>query len=89
MARPEALPGGSFYGAVEKKHEQCGAIFTDLCHRSARKLPEHSHQLPFFGMLLDGSYREKLPARSAILDRSRSCFVRPTGLIRTRSGREE
>ena len=59
MARPEALPGGSFYGAVEKKHEQCGAIFTDLCHRSARTLPEHSHRLPFFGMLLDGSYREK------------------------------
>lgn len=58
MAGPEALAGGSFYGAVQKKHQQCGAIFTDLCHQSPRKLPEHSHQLPFFGMLLDGSYRE-------------------------------
>lgn len=54
----EALAGGSFYGAVQRKHQQCGAIFTDLCHRSPRRLPEHSHQLPFFGMLLDGSYRE-------------------------------
>ncbi len=58
MARHEALAGGSFYGAVQKKHQQCGAIFTDLCHQQPRKLPEHSHQLPFFGMLLDGSYRE-------------------------------
>lgn len=56
--QPEALAAGNFYGAVRQKHQQCGAIFTDLCHRTPRKLPEHSHQLPFFGLLLDGRYRE-------------------------------
>jgi len=53
-----ALSGGSFYGAVQKKQEQCGAIFTDLCHSSARKLPAHSHELAFFALLLEGDYRE-------------------------------
>jgi AraC family transcriptional regulator len=56
--RTEALAAGSFYGAVSGKREVGGAIFTDVCHASARRLPAHSHQLPFFGMLLGGSYRE-------------------------------
>jgi len=54
----EALAAGSFYGAIGGTRELGGAIFTDVCHASARKLPAHSHQLPFFGMLLGGSYRE-------------------------------
>lgn len=55
----QALAAGSFYGAVQGKQERCGAIFTDLCHTSPRKLPKHSHELPFFGLLLEGSYGER------------------------------
>ena len=55
----QALRAGSFYGAVEAKHEQCGAIFTNLRHASPRKLPSHSHELPFFALLLDGEYGER------------------------------
>jgi AraC family transcriptional regulator len=54
----EALAAGSFYGAIGGKRELGGAIFTDVCHETPRRLPKHSHQLPFFGMLLGGSYRE-------------------------------
>ena len=54
----EALTAGSFYGAIGGKRELGGAIFTDVCHQTPRSLPKHSHQLPFFGMLLGGSYRE-------------------------------
>jgi AraC family transcriptional regulator len=54
-----ALSGGSFYGAIQRRQEQCGAIFTDLRHSSARKLPAHSHELPFFALLLEGDYRER------------------------------
>ena len=54
----EALAAGSFYGAIGGKREIGGAIFTDVCHETPRRLPKHSHQLPFFGMLLGGSYRE-------------------------------
>jgi AraC family transcriptional regulator len=52
------MQGGSFYGAVQQRREQCDAIFTDLRHSSPRKLPEHAHELPFFALLLDGDYGE-------------------------------
>jgi AraC family transcriptional regulator len=55
----EALRAGTFYGSVEGKHEQCGAIFTNLRHASPRKLPAHAHELPFFALLLEGQYGER------------------------------
>src|ERR1039457_3550675 len=62
-ARDQALGAGSFYGAVEAKREQCGAIFTNLRHASPRKLPSHSHELPFFALLLEGEYGERYERR--------------------------
>jgi AraC family transcriptional regulator len=61
MAEADApvMRGGSFYGAVQQRREQCDAIFTDLQHSSARKLPEHAHELPFFAVLLEGDYWER------------------------------
>jgi AraC family transcriptional regulator len=35
------------------------AIFTDLQHSSARKMPAHSHELAFFALLLESDYREQ------------------------------
>ena len=57
--RGRTLGGGQFFGSIQRKHEQCGAIFTDLRHASPRKLPAHSHELAFFALLLDGDYREQ------------------------------
>jgi AraC family transcriptional regulator len=57
--RGQALGAGTFYGVVERKREQCGAIFTELRHTSPRKLPSHSHELAFFGLLLEGEYGER------------------------------
>jgi AraC family transcriptional regulator len=57
--REQALGAGTFYGSVEEKREQCGAIFTDLRHAVPRKLPSHSHELPFFALLLEGEYGER------------------------------
>src|SRR5436190_24153801 len=54
-----ALGAGSFFGAVQDRREEGGAIFTDLRHPSPRKLPSHSHELPFFAVLLDGLYAER------------------------------
>jgi AraC family transcriptional regulator len=53
------LRAGNFYGAVRGKRECGGAIFTDLVHTSPRKLPAHSHELPFVAVLLDGNYGER------------------------------
>jgi AraC family transcriptional regulator len=55
----EQLGGGSFYGAVQSKQELANVIFTDLHHRSARKMPLHAHELPFFALILDGTYSER------------------------------
>jgi hypothetical protein len=63
MGESQALGAGSFYGAVQGKQERCRAIFTDLCHVSPRKLPSHSHELPFFGLLLAGQYGERYGRR--------------------------
>lgn len=57
--REEALGAGNFYGAVEGKREQCGAIFTNLRHASPKKLPAHAHELAFFALLLEGEYGER------------------------------
>ena len=61
IAQPggQALGAGSFFGAVQDRREQCGAIFTDLRHTSPRKLPSHSHELPFFAVLMEGLYGER------------------------------
>jgi len=53
-----ALVGGEFYGSILRKQEQYDAIFTELQHRSPRRLPAHSHELAFFALQLEGDYRE-------------------------------
>jgi AraC family transcriptional regulator len=54
-----ALGGGNFYGSILRKQERHDAIFTDLQHLWARKLPTHSHELAFFALQLQGDYREQ------------------------------
>jgi AraC family transcriptional regulator len=53
------LAGGNFYGSVLRKQSVGGAIFTELSHSQARRLPAHSHQLPFFCLFFGGDYAEK------------------------------
>jgi|SRR6516162_572914 len=56
IASEERLTGGKFYGSVLSKQAVGGAIFTELRHSQARKLPQHSHELPFFCLVFDGDY---------------------------------
>ena len=57
------LAGGSFYGSVLGRQSVGGAIFTELTHSRARKLPAHSHELPFFCLFFGGDYAEKYGRR--------------------------
>jgi len=59
------MGAGTFFGAIHAKREQCAAIFSDVRHSSPRKLPMHSHELPFFALLLDGHYGERYLHRQA------------------------
>ena len=75
----QALRAGSFYGAIQGKRELCGAIFTDLSHQSPRKLPSHSHELPFFGVVLDGQYGERYGRQQTFFSPFTIMF-RPAGI---------
>jgi len=75
----QALAPGSFYGEVQAKQERCGAIFTDVRHQSARKLPAHSHELPFFGVVIDGQYGERY-GRQEFQFQPFTIMFRPAGI---------
>src|SRR2546429_6766700 len=65
VSRARHMSAGSFFGTIQGKREQCGAIFTDLRHTAPRKLPMHSHELAFFALLLDGLYAERYGRRQS------------------------
>jgi AraC family transcriptional regulator len=55
----QRLGSGNFFGAVRGRVEHSHALFTDLRHAVPRRLPCHSHELPFFGLVLAGRYGER------------------------------
>src|SRR5262252_1556544 len=73
------MGAGSFFGAIQGRREQCGAIFTDLRHSVPRKLPMHSHELPFFALLLAGLYGERYGRQQAQFGPF-SVMFRPAGI---------
>jgi AraC family transcriptional regulator len=73
------LQGGQFFGAVRHRLEHSGAVFSDLRHPVPRKLPMHSHELPFFGLLLRGSYGERY-GREQKQFSPMSLMFRPAGI---------
>ena len=75
----QRLTGGQFYGSVLGKATVGGAIFTDLHHTSARKLPAHSHELPFFCLFFGGDYEEKYGRRD-VQFRPFTLSFRPPGV---------
>lgn len=77
--REEQLTGGKFYGRVLDKQRVGGAVFTELNHAQPRKLPAHSHELPFFCLVLGGDYAEKYCHRDVQL-RPFTFSFRPAGV---------
>jgi AraC family transcriptional regulator len=73
------LQGGQFFGAVRHRIEHSGAVFSDLRHPVPRKLPMHSHELPFFGLLLRGFYGERY-GRQLKQFSPMSLMFRPAGI---------
>lgn len=61
------LKRGEFYGRVLRKHEGGGFVLSELRHETGRALPEHSHELAYFCLLLGGGYTEQLSTRRRIL----------------------
>ena len=74
----QRLTGGSFYGSVVGKQRVGGAIFTELRHSQPRRLPAHSHELPFFCLFFGGDYEEKYGRRD-VQFRPFTLSFRPAG----------
>jgi AraC family transcriptional regulator len=75
----QRLTGGQFYGGVLGRQAVAGAIFTELRHAQARKLPAHSHELPFFCLFFGGDYAEKYGRRD-VQYRPFTLSFRPAGV---------
>ena len=64
----ESLQTGKFYGATQRRFESGGIVLTEVAHACGRKLPRHTHESAYFGLLLAGSYSEKCSHRAADYD---------------------
>lgn len=63
--KPANLSAGHFYGNVPQKRSLPSAILSEVVHREALDLPEHSHELAYFTLVLGGTYFEKFGTRSS------------------------
>jgi AraC family transcriptional regulator len=64
----DSLQTGEFYGKTQRRVELGGVVLTEVVHAHGRKLPSHTHESAYFGLLLAGSYSEKCTHRSAEYD---------------------
>jgi len=63
-AKPANLAAGQFYGAVPEKRMVASSILTEIVHHDRFNLPEHSHELAYFTLVLGGSYIESFGRRT-------------------------
>src|SRR5437588_6549786 len=64
----DSLKTGDFYGKTDRRLELRGVVLTEVAHAFGRKLPCHTHESAYFGLLLAGSYSERCSHRSADYD---------------------
>jgi AraC family transcriptional regulator len=62
------LQTGQFYGSTARRVEAAGLVLTEVRHTHGRKLPVHTHESAYFGLLLDGAYSERFTQRNTEYD---------------------
>lgn len=67
------LSPGTFYGKKDRSRNVSGIRLTECLYAPAFKIPRHSHETAYFGLVLEGSYTETYETRT------RDC--RPTTLL--------
>src|SRR5688572_25095967 len=53
------LSAGQFYGSVPDKRSVGSSILSEIVHPNAVDVPEHSHELAYFTLVLGGAYTER------------------------------
>jgi AraC family transcriptional regulator len=64
----DSLQTGTFYGKTRRRFEFGGIVLSEIAHSFGRKLPCHTHESAYFGLLLAGSYSEKCTQRAVDYD---------------------
>jgi len=64
----DSLQTGKSYGATQRRVELRDVVLTEVTHPTGRKLPCHTHESAYFGLLLAGSYAEKCTQRTVEYD---------------------
>lgn len=54
----QQLQAGQYFGSVVQRRKVNGVVLSELKHAQPRALPQHSHELGFFSLLLRGDYKE-------------------------------
>ena len=62
----QQLKAGEHYGAVFHKCHTDTAVYSESVYPRSMALPEHSHELGFFTLILDGYYSEILSRRNVV-----------------------
>lgn len=57
--KPDSLRGGEFYGRVPQQRRVSSSILSEVIH-SELLIPKHFHANPYFTLVLEGGYSEKL-----------------------------
>jgi AraC family transcriptional regulator len=73
------LGAGEHYGAVFHKHRTDAAVISESVYDQSMCLPEHSHELGFFTLILDGHYSEIL-SRKTVVYSPKTVLWRQAGL---------
>ena len=73
------LKPGEFFGDVLRKQRCAGLVLSEVRHRTGRRLPEHSHDLAYFCLLLGGNYSERV-GRRTLTYRPLTVVFHPPGL---------
>ena len=64
----DSLQTGQFYGSTARRVEAAGLVLTEVRHTHGRKLPVHTHESAYFGLLLDGAYTERFTQKNTEYD---------------------
>jgi AraC family transcriptional regulator len=62
----QQLKAGEHYGAVFHKLRTDTAVFSESLYNCSMALPEHSHELGFFTLIIDGYYSEILGSKTVV-----------------------
>src|SRR5260370_41564669 len=73
------LSPGQYYGEILSNRRCCDLVLTEIRHTRGNSFDQHSHELAFFSLLLDGSYTERC-GRKAIDYKQLNVVYRPSGM---------